>query len=174
MSCSDERPPARMATRCSGHYARVTGVVGATNLPTAIVTTVPGAACDPPGGSWVWTIPSWLGSVTGWRDDRRTPKPEAFSCCLSVALGERRHVWDAWTSSGPFDTVTVIVAPGGWNVPDARAHVDDRVPSADPTSTSVALDCKSLGLSRIELAARRSSRRRSGPRQVWAPSRRSA
>ena len=34
--------------------------------PTVIVTTSPGLASAPGAGSWAITIPSWLGSVTGW------------------------------------------------------------------------------------------------------------
>ena len=85
------------------------------NLPTAIVTIVPGACCDPPGGSWVCTMPSWLWSVTGWLTIL-TPKPEAFrvawaSFCESVVTSGTVEV------VGPLDTWRVIVVPGGWSVP---------------------------------------------------------
>src|SRR5580765_1243341 len=91
------------------------GVVGAPNLPTAIVTTLPGAAWVPPGGSWVWTIPSWLGSVTGWVT-MCTPKPEALSCawasfCESVVTSGTVDV------VGPLATVRMMIAPGGCRVP---------------------------------------------------------
>src|SRR4029450_1064920 len=59
------------------------GVVVPPNLPTAIVTTVPGGACVPPPGSWVCTMPSWLGSVTGC-GTIFTLKPEAFSCACAA------------------------------------------------------------------------------------------
>src|SRR6266550_2376410 len=87
----------------------------APNLPTAIVTVVPGGCCVPPGGSCVCTIPSWLWSVTGWLTIF-TPKPEALSVacasfCVSVVTSGTVEV------VGPFDTMTVIVVPGGWSVP---------------------------------------------------------
>src|SRR4029077_18612034 len=96
------------------HYGG-SGVVGAPNLPTAIVTTLPGAAWVPPGGSWVWTIPPWLGSVTGWVT-MCTPKPEALSCawasfCESVVTSGTVDV------VGPLATVRVMIAPGGCRVP---------------------------------------------------------
>ena len=85
------------------------------NLPTAIVTTLPGGACVPPAGSWVWTIPSWLGSETGC-GTIRTLKPEAFSwacasfCEMLVTSGTIDVV-------GPFETVSLIFVFGGCSVP---------------------------------------------------------
>src|SRR6476620_10384999 len=60
-------------------------------------------------------MPSWLSSVTGWLTIF-TPKPDAFrvawaSFCESVVTSGTVEV------VGPLDTWSVIVAPGGWNVP---------------------------------------------------------
>src|SRR6266550_5262831 len=87
----------------------------APNLPTAIVTVVPGGCCVPPGGSCVCTMPSWLWSVTGWLTIF-TPKPEAFSVAWA-SLCERLVTSGTVEVVGPFDTITVIVVRGGWRVP---------------------------------------------------------
>ena len=97
ISCSDDRPPARIATFSRLTLTAEPGV--AVNLPTAIVTIVPGACCDPPDGSWVCTMPSWLWSVTGWLTIF-TPKPEAFSVAWA-SFWESVVTSGRWRSSGP-------------------------------------------------------------------------
>ena len=54
------------------------------NLPTTIVTTVPGGACFPPAGSWERTMPSCDWSVTSCVT-MCTRKPDACSCACADA-----------------------------------------------------------------------------------------
>src|SRR5262249_56710308 len=55
--------------------------------PTMIVTFDPFGALLPAGGSVDWTIPSWVGAVTGTSCDT-TLKPWSWSCFVaSAAVG---------------------------------------------------------------------------------------
>ena len=100
----------------AGHYGGPgDAVVVPENFPTAIVTVDPGGAFVLPAGSCVWTIPSWFGSVTGW-GTTCTLNPDARSCVIASAC-EMLVTSGTVEVVGPFETVSVIVAPGGWYVP---------------------------------------------------------
>jgi len=95
----------------SGHYGGPGSVVVDENFPTAIVTVEPGGAFALPAGSCVCTIPSWFGPVTGC-ETMCTRRPEARSCATASAC-ERLVTSGTVEVVGPFDTLSVIVAPGG-------------------------------------------------------------
>ena len=113
----------------------VVGVVGGTTFwsppwpppaplgcswPTVITTTSPCCPVEPPTGSWLTTIPSWLGSVTGSMT-RPTVKPAAFrirdasACVWFVTSG----ICDV---AGPLDTESVIFEPLATLGPLRRVH----------------------------------------------------
>src|SRR5262249_51705933 len=95
------------------HYGGPGGGGVPEKLPAGVVTKGAGGAC--PGGSRVWTIPSWPGAVTRCATTFSL-KPEAVRFATASA-------WDRLVTSGtvevvgPRETVSVIVVPGGWYVP---------------------------------------------------------
>src|SRR5919198_6023319 len=101
------------ANALGAHYPGAGGV----NLPTTIVTTVPGGCCEPPSGLCVSTIPSLFSSFVGC-DCTRTPKPDAFNVALASLC-----VWLVTSGTdevvGPLATLSVIFVPGGCDDPGA-------------------------------------------------------